>query len=121
GSGTCAIGPRFLRASASSPRSRAARHVVRSEEYRPSRRRIAPTAPGVLQASASRRILRLYSTVNRRRVAFATPSTAAATSAFSVALIDLQSLLTLDIKLQGGHCLTHVGREGSTTPRRPSG
>jgi hypothetical protein len=26
--------------------------------------------------------------------------------------MDLQSLLALDTKLPGGHCLTHIGREG---------
>jgi len=55
----------------------------------------------------------LYSTVNRRRVAFAATSTSGAAKAFSVTLIGLRSLLALDIKLQGGHCLTHVGREGA--------
>ena len=39
----------------------------------------------------------MYSTVNRRRVAFATTSTPAAARAFSVALIDLRSLLALDV------------------------
>ncbi len=58
----------------SSPRSRAARHVVRCEEYSPSRRSSAPIAPGVVQRSASRTIRRLYSAVNRRRCAFATTS-----------------------------------------------
>src|SRR5206468_11794923 len=105
-------GPRFFGAPASSPRSRAARHVVRCEEYSPSRRSNAPTAPGVLQASASRTIFRLYSTVNRRRVAFATTSIAGPPRACSNALIALRSCLALDSKLPGGHCLTHVGREG---------
>lgn len=59
-------GPRFVGAPASSPRSRAARHLVRWEEYNPSRRNNAPTPHDVLQASASRMIFRLYSTVNRR-------------------------------------------------------
>src|SRR5258706_10007587 len=90
--------------SARSPRSRAARHAVRLEEYRPSRRSNAPTAPGVLQPSASRRIFPLYSTVNRRRVAFATTSTSDA-AAIAVAFIDLRSLLALDTKLEGGLCL----------------
>src|SRR2546428_2729941 len=107
GSATCRVGPRFLAAPANSPRSRAARHVVRCEEYSPSRRRGAPTAPGVRHASASRRIVRLYSTVNRRRVAFAATSISG-----SDAFIDLRSLLALDTKLQGGYCLTHIGREG---------
>jgi hypothetical protein len=43
------------------------------------------------QASASRTIFRLYSTVNRRRVAFATTSIAGPTTACSNALITLQS------------------------------
>src|SRR5438046_2195787 len=113
GSSTRRTGPRFFGAPASSPRSRAARHVVRWEEYNPSRRSNAPTAPGVLQASASRTIFRLYSTLNRRRVAFATTSIAGPTMACSNALIALQSCLALDTKLQGGHCLTHVDREGA--------
>src|SRR5207244_6819712 len=112
GSTTRRAGPRFVGAPASSPRSRAARHVVRCEEYSPSRRSNAPIAPGVLQASASRTILRLYSTVNRRRVAFATTSIADPPRACSNALIALRSCLALDSKLPGGHCLTHIGREG---------
>src|SRR4029450_2014695 len=112
GSTTRRAGPRFFGAPASSPRSRAARHVVRCEEYSPSRRSNAPTAPGVLQPSASRTIFRLYSTVNRRRVAFATTSIAGPPRACSNALIALRSCLALDTKLPGGHCLTHIGREG---------
>jgi len=57
----------------------------------PSRRSNAPTAPGVLQASASRTIFRLYSTVNRRRVAFATTSITCPPWVCSNALITLQS------------------------------
>jgi hypothetical protein len=78
----------------------------------PSRRSNAPTAPGVLQASASRTIFRLYSTVNRRRVAFASTSITGPPRACSNALITLQSRLALDSKLPGGHCLTHTDREG---------
>src|SRR5438876_3248301 len=115
GSTTRRAGPRGFAAPASSPRSRAARHVVRCEEYSPSRRNNAPTAPGVLQPSASRTIFRLYSTVNRRRVAFATTSIAAPPRACSNALIALRSCLALDTKLPGGHCLTHIGREGDVT------
>src|SRR5207244_4803023 len=116
GSTTRRAGPRFVGAPASSPRSRAARHVVRCEEYSPSRRSNAPIAPGVLQPSAPRTIFRLYSTVNRRRVAFATTSIADPPRACSHALIALQSCLALDTKLPGGHCLTHIGREGSPGP-----
>src|SRR5437899_31870 len=120
GSTTRRAGPRFFGAPASSPRSRAARHVVRWDEYSPSRRNNAPTAPGILQLSASRTIFRLYSTVNRRRVAFATTSIAGPPKACSNALIALRSCLALDTKLPGGHCLTHVGREGWVA-RQPGG
>jgi hypothetical protein len=113
GSTTRRAGPRFFGAPANSPRSRAARHVVRCEEYSPSRRSNAPIAPGVLQAPASRTIFRLYSTVNRRRVAFATTSIAGPPRACSNALIALRSCLALDSKRPGGHCLTHIGREGN--------
>src|SRR6266566_6049322 len=116
GSTTRRAGPRFFAAPASSPRSRAARHVVRCEEYSPSRRSNAPTAPGVLPPSASRTTFRLYSTVNRRRVAFATTSITGPPRACSNALIALRSCLALDSKLPGGHCLTHVGREGRAFP-----
>src|SRR5262249_22146351 len=113
-----ATGPRFFVAPPNSPRSRAARHVVKCEEYSPSRRSRAPTAPAVLQPSASRTIFRLYSTVNRRRLAFATTSTSGPAKAISVALIRLQSSLALDTKLPGGDCLTHIDREGWTPTRR---
>src|SRR5207247_1486739 len=113
GSTTRRAGPRFFGAPASSPRSRAARHVASWDESSPSRRSNAPIAPGVLQPSAPRTIFRLYSTVNRRRVAFATTSIADPPRACSHALIALQSCLALDTKLPGGHCLTHIGREGA--------
>src|SRR5207245_3318791 len=91
GSGGVAFGPRGFGASpASSPRSRAARQVVRCEEYNPSRRSSAPSSPGFVQRSASRTIRRLYSAVNRRRCALATtsvsPSTGAALGNTPVAL-----------------------------------
>src|SRR4030095_6930538 len=77
-SGGAAFGPRFLGASASnSPRSRAARQVVRCEEYSPSRRSSAPIAPGVVHRSASRTMRRLYSAVKRRRCGLATTSVSA--------------------------------------------
>jgi hypothetical protein len=66
-----------------------------------SRRSSAPTARGVLQPSASRTIFRLYATVIRRRLAFATTSTSGSTKAISVPLIGFRSLLALDTKLQG--------------------
>src|SRR5207245_3886727 len=100
--------------------SRAARHVVRWDEYSPSRRSNAPAAPGVLQPSASLTIFRLYSTVNRRRVAFATTSIPDPPRACSHALIALQSCLALDTKPPGGHCLTHRWQRGAAgLERRP--
>ncbi len=64
-----------------------------------------PTAPGVLQASASRTIFRLYSTVNHRRVAFAATSISGLLRARADALIGLRSLLILDTKLPRGRRL----------------
>jgi hypothetical protein len=113
GEAICGTGPRFLANPANSPRSRAARQVARWDEYRPSRRSRAPTAPGVLHPSASRTIFRLYSRVNRRLVAFDTTSISGPPRARSAVLIGLRSLLALDSKLPGGHCLAHVGREGA--------
>jgi hypothetical protein len=61
GSGIRGAGPRFFTAvgPARTPRSRAARHVVKCGEYSPSRRSKAPIAPGALHPSACRTILRL--------------------------------------------------------------
>ena len=71
GSGFFSFGPRFFGESASNvPRSACRRQVIRLEEYNPSRRKRAPNRPCSLQTSASRRIQRLYSAVNRRRNAF---------------------------------------------------
>ena len=114
GSTTRRAGPRFFGAPASSPRSRAARHVVRCEEYSPSRRSSAPIAPGVLHAVGLPDDLplvlhreppprRLRHHLDRRPTA----------RACSDALIALRSWLALDTKLPGGHCLTHIGREGA--------
>jgi hypothetical protein len=52
-----------------------------------------------------RTILRLYSRVNRRLVAFATTSISGPARARSAVL-------------PGGHCLTHIGREGGRAVRR---
>src|SRR5437867_2711365 len=143
GSGICVLGPRFFGASpASSPRSRAERQAVRLEEYTPSLLSRAPSSPG-RQASACFRIFRLYSAVNRRRLGLSetsgsgadpkAPAAGGASAETPVALrapsvpaapripskdsncgifidLNLPALLT---KLQGGQCLTHVGREGA--------
>ena len=55
----------------------------------------------VLQASASRTIVRLSSTVKRRRAAFAATSISGPFKVRSGALISLRSLLALDTELQG--------------------
>ena len=53
GEGGTARRPRFLGLKAARlPCSRCRRHVVRCEEYNPSRRSSAPTSPGLAQASA---------------------------------------------------------------------
>src|SRR3954470_22275874 len=113
GSTGAACGPRFFVAApgASSPRSRACRHVVRWDEYSPSRRSSAPISPGPLQASASFTIFLLYSTVNARRLAFSVTSVTSPRDDIAVAVM-VGSLLALLVKLQGASCLTHVGREG---------
>src|SRR5207245_4550045 len=136
GSGGVAFGPRGLAASpASSPRSRAARQVVRSKQYHPSRRSSAPSSPGFVQRSASRTIRRLYSAVNHRRCALAATSVSPATGAalgktpvalrapsvspsrsipsprFSTTPIH-RCLPALYSKLSPPRCLTPVGTEG---------
>ena len=71
GASGLAFGPRRLGVSpASVPSSRCCRHVLRCDEYRPSRRSRAPSWPGSVQRSASRRMRSLYSAVNRRRTGF---------------------------------------------------
>jgi hypothetical protein len=71
GSGFFSFGPRFFGDSASMvPCSACRRQVFRFDEYNPSRRKRAPNRPCSLQASASRRIRRLYSAAKRRRTGF---------------------------------------------------
>src|ERR1039457_7211234 len=65
---TTILGPRFLGVRASSsPCLRCRLQVPKCEEYRPSRRNKAPTAPASWAASAWPTIERLYSAVKRRR------------------------------------------------------
>src|SRR5207245_4989076 len=138
GSGGVAFPPRgFGDSPASSPRSRAARQVVRCDEYNPSRRSSAPISPGCVQRSASRTIRRLYSAVKRRRCALATTSVSPTTGAalgeppvalrapsaspscsipsprshFSTTAIH-RCLPALYSKLSPPRCLTLVGTEG---------
>src|SRR3954454_13328787 len=69
------LGPRFWGANAwRTTASRSRRQVVNREEYKPSRRRRAPTPPEPFARSASARIRCLYSAVKRRRLAWATTS-----------------------------------------------
>ena len=73
GSTATVFGPRFFVAAPGAedrPSPRATRQAASCEEYSPSRRSSAPISPGALQASVSFTILRLYSTVNDRRLAF---------------------------------------------------
>ena len=59
--------PRFLDRAFSDPLVAAFRHVVRCDEYRPSRLRSRPTSPASVNRSASSTILRSYDGLNRRR------------------------------------------------------
>ncbi len=58
----------------SAPASRARRHSVKIDDYKPSRRSNAPTSPGRVHASASRTIRSLYWAENRLRRARSTSS-----------------------------------------------
>src|SRR4030095_8793242 len=109
------FGPRVFGARpSSSPRSRAARHAAMRDEYNPSRRNSAPSSPGFVHASASRRILRLYSALKRRRFALAATSVSVpCPRPFSVTSILGSSHLALyDSKFSEVGCLKsrwHVG------------
>src|SRR5665647_2580587 len=71
GASGLAFRPRRLGASpASIPLLRCSRHVLRSDEYNPSRRSNAPSWPDAVERSASWRMRSLYSTRNRRRTGF---------------------------------------------------
>src|SRR3989304_5486353 len=71
GFGFCSLGPRFFGERASrAPLSTWRRHVVRLDEYKPSRRKRAPICLGSLQDSASIRMRLLYSAVYFRRTGF---------------------------------------------------
>lgn len=59
--------PRFLDRAFSDPLVAAFRHVVRCDEYRPSRLRSRPTSQASVNRSASSTILRSYDGLNRRR------------------------------------------------------
>jgi len=72
GSTTRGFGPRRRpRISCRASCSRCRRQLVRSDEYKPSRRNSAPTSPGFLHASACLRRRSRYSAVNVRRSTFA--------------------------------------------------
>src|SRR5580658_1846993 len=119
GLGSCALGPRFFGARpSSSPRSRACRHVTRCDEYSPSRRSREPIWPGSVQASASCRTFLLYSAVKRRLWALDVTSLGERGGTgrwFDDEFTSSLCLLALYTKLRAGVCLTHVGREGSSS------
>ena len=61
------FGPRFCDSAWRAPATYCFRHVAHCDEYRPSRRKNAPTSPLPRRRSASWTTHVLYSTVNRRR------------------------------------------------------
>ncbi len=63
------------------PLCAALRHVVRCDEYKPSRRRSRPTSPGSVHRSASSTIRSLYDGANRRRSGLSTTSESAGAAA----------------------------------------
>ena len=106
-------GPRcFPFSPANSPFSRCLRHVLKFDQYKPSRRKSAPISPGRLQRSASRNTFALYSPVNRRRSPFDTTSTSVKDFKPLRPVSTFRSLLALYTKLLAGNCLIHIGREG---------
>src|SRR5882724_2018149 len=133
----CGFRPRFFGVSPlSSPARRSARHLVRCDEYSPSRRNnspIAPETPEASAASACSTILSLYSAVKALRfgrsgeVAFSgSPVRTASRTADAVPslggevrlfldMFDIVTrfLLALDCHFDRGSCLSHVGTEGS--------
>src|SRR5690606_39050160 len=72
------------------PSSRCCRHLVISDEYRPSRLKTRPTPPRSVTASSSRKICSLYFALNRRAT---TTSDDADTTTDSLMLTTLQSAL----------------------------
>src|SRR5215510_388689 len=102
---------RFGASAANSSRLRARRHTARCEEYRPSRRNNAPTAPGVAHASASFRMRRLYSAVYVRRRGFAATCTSSGTTFTRPSMAS--SRLALYNNFRDSDCRIHLGTEGA--------
>ena len=73
--------PRLFDSALSDPLRTALRHVVRCDEYKPSRRRSRPTSPGSVHRSASSTTRSLYDGLNRRRVGLSTTSASGAAAA----------------------------------------
>ena len=73
--------PRLFDSALSHPLRTALRHVVRCDEYKPSRRRSRPTSPGSVHRSASSTTRSLYDGLNRRRVGLSTTSASGAAAA----------------------------------------
>src|SRR3954454_16121568 len=132
----CGLRPRFLGVTpASWPSSRSRRHVVRCDEYKPSRRSTSPTPPSAPDASASSvswRMRSLYLATKALRfgrsgeVALSgSPERAASRTAdavpspkgpvpFFLDMFDnvVTFLLALDCHFDQEGCLSHVGTEG---------
>jgi hypothetical protein len=128
-SGLCSdLRPRFFDSAFSDPSRTALRHVVRLDEYRPSRRRMRPTSPSSVHRSTSSRIRSLYDGLNRRRLGFSMTSGSGGAAAlrlpsrgggaipFSLAVpassISLPSPYSNSLRAP---CLTYVGREGPSS------
>ena len=73
--------PRLFDSALSDPLRTALRHVVRCDEYKPSRRRSRPTSPGSVHRSASSTTRSLYDGLNRRRVGLSATSASGAAAA----------------------------------------
>ena len=80
--------PRFLDSAFKDPLCAALRHVVRCDEYKPSRLRSRPTSPGSVHRSAPSTIRNLYDESNRRRRGLSTTSGSAGAAALRLASPD---------------------------------
>ena len=73
--------PRLFDSALSHPLRTALRHVVRCDEFKPSRLRSRPTSPGSVHRSASSTTRSLYDGLNRRRVGLSATSASGAAAA----------------------------------------
>ena len=84
--------PRLFDSALSDPLRTALRHVVRCDEYKPSRRSSCPTSPGSVHRPASSTIRSLHYGANRRRSGRSTTSGSAGAAAFRLASPDPAAL-----------------------------